>query len=292
MTRMDKAILWGAWTAMAVVALLSVRSVSQQPKVEPWVLRVENDLEKIYRGGLTGPVPKAPVVDRHFDKAIKTPEKALEWSAFIVPKMIVGPFLPPPPPMPFFLLPVASPRATADLTGVTVTWTVATAETDLPNRTYPMPSKPEGFLLIREDERGERSVIADLQADARSFTDITAKAHASYRYWVAVKGKESDPEAVSVLKPALRELNLPADVRTPSACRVKLVGGDRTTAVLRVESYDRAQKKWASQLVTAGPGQAIGASGWTLKALKFDNFTLVADVADDDGVARVITTTN
>ena len=51
-----------------------------------------------------------------------------------------------------------------------------------------------------------------------------------------------------------------------------------------------AQKKWMAKTIVVAPGRNIGMSGWILKGLHFDNFTLVADLTDDEGVDRVQTT--
>jgi hypothetical protein len=79
------------------------------------------------------------------------------------------------------------------------------------------------------------------------------------------------------------------NVAIPGA-RLKLVGGDKTHAVLRAETYDRAQKAWVGKTALTAPGEMVAGTGWSLKGLRFDEFTLVADVTDDDGVARVLTT--
>jgi hypothetical protein len=78
--------------------------------------------------------------------------------------------------------------------------------------------------------------------------------------------------------------------RTPSATRLKLVGGDKTHAVLKAETYNKEKKYWMPKTLLVAPGEAVAATGWTLKGLRFIDFTLVADVTDDDGVARILTT--
>ncbi|HLY74834.1 MAG TPA: hypothetical protein VKU80_12010, partial [Planctomycetota bacterium] len=66
--------------------------------------------------------------------------------------------------------------------------------------------------------------------------------------------------------------------------------GDKTHAVLRVETYDRGRKGWVARTALNAPGDLIAGTGWSLKGLRFEEFTLVADLTDDEGVARVLST--
>jgi hypothetical protein len=59
---------------------------------------------------------------------------------------------------------------------------------------------------------------------------------------------------------------------------------------MKVENYDRATKRWAGKTLLVNPGQSVEGTGWSLKKLRFDDFTLVADLTDDAGVDRVLTT--
>jgi hypothetical protein len=62
---------------------------------------------------------------------------------------------------------------------------------------------------------------------------------------------------------------------------------------MKVETYDRAKKAWVARApVLTAPGDKVAGTGWLLKGLRFDEFTLVADVMDDDGVVQVLTTRN
>jgi hypothetical protein len=136
-------------------------------------------------------------------------------------------------------------------------------------------------------------VIGRVGPKERSFTDLSTEPRLTYRYWVELTGDESVYDSYPpVAKPATKGLHLSAEARTPAATRVKLVGGDKDNGILKVETYDRAQKKWVGKLVQTAPGRAVGTSGWTLNGLRFDNFTLVADVTDDEGVDRVLNTKN
>jgi hypothetical protein len=60
--------------------------------------------------------------------------------------------------------------------------------------------------------------------------------------------------------------------------------------VIKVESYNRTGKYWAAKTLLVNPSEAVAGTGWKLKGLRFDDFTLVADLTDDAGVVRVLTT--
>jgi hypothetical protein len=140
-------------------------------------------------------------------------------------------------------------------------------------------------------EDGKIAQIGEAGAKALSFTDLTCKPRATYRYWVVAKGMESDLENKPFpKKDVVKGIDTSVQTRTPSDTRAKLVGGDKANAFLRIETYDRALKKWVGKTSMAAPGQKVGSSGWVLKGLRFDNFTLVADVTDDEGVDRVLST--
>jgi hypothetical protein len=184
--------------------------------------------------------------------------------------------------------------AKAEFQGTTVTWTLQDAPKEaLPSHITQKVGKPLGFIVLRRGPEGKEEVLAKVGPEAKSFTDVSTKPLATYRYRVLVTGEETNRSSYPAVQEAVTK-GLPgsAEAKTPSNVRVKLLGGDRTIATLRVETYDRTQKKWIAKLVTAAPGREVGSSGWTLKGLRFDNFTLVAELTDDDGVDRVLDTKN
>ncbi len=291
---MDKSMVWGAWGLMAAVASLSAWKISQAPKVEPEIVQLKNELQAIQNSkGTTGaPAPKAPVVPPVMPtdpKAGTAP--ASDWTAFIMTKAVGIPVDPKPTKVFLLPLPKISPEANATLDGVSIRWDLEMAKAELQPWMIRTDALPEKFLIERQCEDGSVEVIAELGPKARSFTDLSTEARLTYRYWVSLVGKETDLSKRPLAeKPATKAQNASAEARTPSATRLKLIGGEKTRAIFRVETYDRTQKKWIPKTVMAALGQDAGLGGWTLKGLRFDNFTLVADLTDDEGVDRVLTT--
>ncbi len=81
------------------------------------------------------------------------------------------------------------------------------------------------------------------------------------------------------------------EVGAPANRRLRLMGGvDAKIAFLRSETYNRERKQWVPADHRARPGERVGGTGWTLDALRFDGFTLTADVTDENGVPRTIST--
>ena len=136
--------------------------------------------------------------------------------------------------------------------------------------------------------------VAELKPEARTWTDLSAEPRQTYRYWVTVTGLETvRSDRSGALVEVSNKPDRPVSASSPSATRVKLVGGDPTHALLQVERYDRAKKAWvAGSPFLAVPGEKVAGTGWSLQGVRFEKFTLVADATDDDGVARVLTTRN
>ena len=291
---MDKMMVWGAWVLMAGVGTLSAWNTSQAPKVEPWVARMEAELNP--KVAVMAPPPPVPVWNNPWDKNLLVARPITKGGDVPPPDGRELPPPPPPPPTNYFVLPYPTIQpAAADLNGTTITWTLQDAPLEkLPAWKIQKPAKPTGFIIKRQAEGKQEQEIAKVGPEVRSYTDLSAEPRQTYRYRVLVTGEETKrssypPEKETVTK----GLDKSAEAKAPSNVRVKLVGGDRTNAVVRVGKYDRSQKKWiADKTVVAAPGRDIAKSGWTLKGLRFDNFTLVADVTDDEGVDRVLDTRN
>jgi hypothetical protein len=290
MTRIDKLILWGACAVMVAVGSLSMWKISQTPKIDPEIVRLQIEYEQIARRR-PQPVPEVPLFPDPFSRVLKQPAPTHDWTAFIATKYVGVPVEHRNVDVLILPLPVAG-EAKADLNGATFSWTLKDAEATLRPWMKRKEAAPTGFIIRRQCGDGPVVDIAKVGPKERSYTDLSTEPIKTYRYWVLATGQESDLVVdPPTLKPVTKGLNASKETTTPSAARVKLVGGGKDNAVLSVETYDRAQKKWiAGKATTTVPGRGIGTSGWTLKGLRFDNFTLVADVTDDLGVDRVLTT--
>jgi len=291
MKRMDRWMLAGAWTVMALVGTLCVWKTLQPRQTRTWALADELKFAQEQNHCTYGPTDPVPHWDGLAYFGAVAPARPVQNGAESLPRRIIDEpvrrkirdyaILP---------LPVLG-EAKADLDGARITWTLLEPQVGVTYWMNRIPAKPSGFLVDRQFEGGKVERIAKLGPEARSFNDLSAEPKRTYRYWVIETGDESDLSSYPpVLRPVTKTSLLPVEARTPSAVRVHLVGGDRSTAFLRVETYDRTQKKWIPKTVMAAPGKDVGSSGWTLKGLRFDNFTLVADVSDDAGVDRVLTT--
>lgn len=291
MTTMDRLMLWGAAAVMATVGGISVWRTSQTPKVEPWVVAIRAELNRDPRIPRMPAPPPVPVWSNPFLMYIGEP-RAISDRVGEVPPRVIGEGVKHPA-MDVLVLPNAVVGAAkSNLDGAAVSWTVAEPPKEkLEVWQTQKTAKPSGFLVRRQCGDGPVQDLARTGPEARSFADLSTLPKRTYRYWVLVFGEETVRTSYpAVQEPVTKGLGTPAETRTPTATRMKLVGGDKTTAILRVETYDRSQKKWIPKTAQTAPGRDIGSSGWSLKGLRFDNFTLVADVTDDEGVDRVLTT--
>ena len=294
MTRTDKMILTGAWAAMAVAGVYSYWKISESPKIDPTIERLCRVLKHP-----KGPVPQPPPLPGR-DKIVD-PIPSWPGFAFIDPeanrfrtKLVGIPVDPPKKNVQVLPFPVLG-EVQATLDGTTVAWSLKDREVDLKEWMIRIAAKPASFMVFRQ--RGEEAAqkVAELGPEARSFTDLSAEPLRTYRYWVSLTGQENLRTTYAEADKTMTVTNRTDECRTatgPSATRVKLVGGDRTHAVVKVETYNRPGKYWAAKSLLVNPGDAVAGTGWALKSLRFDDFTLVADMTDDAGVARVLTTRN
>jgi hypothetical protein len=300
----DKVILWGAVAVMAATASFSFWRISHTPIIDPTIEKLIGDLTRIEKGPMTHPAPPSPpgvpplllgwarpAPARGSSCVISDPlAPAPPWTACIRPVALGVPL--PHPRTSIRVLPIAvMSRPRADLSGTTISWTLRDPDVQLSPWMDRKNAAPEGFVVWRQRAGGAVETLATLGPQARSYADLSTEPLQTYRYWVAAGGQESD---LSLDPPVLRPVSKgdPAgmEVRTPSAERVRLVGGDLAAAVLRVETYDRKEMKWIARTVMASPGRRIGSAGWTLNGLSFDKFTLEAHVTDEDGIVHVLTT--
>jgi len=291
MTSSDKGLLIGAWAVMAAAGAFSIYKVSQVPRVDPSIARLALELEQAQnrRGPkpLPAPVPVIdwPLVDPR--SGFVTPRAENTW---FHPKL-VGTALPPKD-RDIQVLPFpAMESAQASLDGATIAWKTVLKDVEHKPWMRPKEAKPSGFIVWREAELGQPEKIAELGPAARSYTDLFTKPRKTYLYWVTLKGLETDrSNNDGILVEVTNKAERPVSAKSPADTRLRLVGGDKTHAVLKSETYDRAKKAWIPRTVLTAPGEMVDGTGWSLKRLRFDDFTLVADVTDDDGVARVLST--
>ena len=296
MSRNDQLMLWGAAAVMIAVGALSFWKVSQIPAIDPVISALNAEHQKL----MTGPARHAgpgsvPAIHLGFVDVVAEPKPVTDFAGHLrtrlvdVPKKLAT--------VPVYILSLPVPKtATSTLDATTITWGLIEPEVELKYWMKRNEIKPTGYLIGRQCEDGKIEDLAEVDGKTFSYVDLTPKARLTYRYWVVAKGMESDLQTDMYPHPkkaVAKGLETSVKTRTPSNTRAKLVGGDKDNAFLRIETYDRTTKKWvAGKTSMAVPGQKVGGSGWSLKGLRFDNFTLVADVTDDEGVDRVLTTRN
>jgi hypothetical protein len=294
MSRNDKLMLWGAAAVMIAVGALSLWKVSRIPAIDPQIAALKIEHEKLMNGPAHLLRPETvPTVHLGFLDVVAQAKPSTDYAGTIR-TMLVG--IPVPrPTVPVYILSIPVPKtATSTLDATTITWSLVEPDVKLAYWMKRNEIKPTGFILKRQCEDGSVDQIAEVDGKTFSYTDLTLKPRLTYRYWVVAKGMESDLELEKYPHPkktVLKGVEESVQTRTPSDTRAKLVGGDKE-AFFRIDTYDRASKKWIGKTAMAAPGQKVAGSGWTLKGLRFDNFTLVADVTDDEGVDRVLTTRN
>jgi hypothetical protein len=289
----DKGWLTAAWVAIAAASAFSLYKVSRTSEIDLTIGQRVRDLDEAeHRRSPGNPQPLLPVVpDRPIPSraGFITPD---EGSTRFHPKF-VGIAVPPKDRC-ILVLPVpVMENATADLDGASITWRTQQEEVEHKPWMIPKAAAPTGFIVMRESQLGQPERIAELGPADRSFRDLSTKPRKTYNYWVVLKGLETDrSNNDGTLLPVTHQADRPVSAQTPAAERLKLLGGDKTHAVLRVESYDRAKKAWVGRTVLTASGEKVDGTAWSVQGLHFDEFTLVADVTDDDGVVRVLSTRN
>jgi len=295
MSRSDRLMLWGAAAVMIAVGALSLWKVSLIPAIDPEIAALRAEQQKLINGPRHFPAPDPiPAVHLGFLDVIPEPRLPQPQADLFRTQAVGKAMTIIHNPTKVLVLPFAVPtEIKSDLNGVSLPWTLQDAPQEkLADWQSQVKAKPAGFVIERRCGDEPAVVLAKLGPEAGSYTDVSAEPRKTYRYRVSVTGNETIRTSYPAqLEPVTKALAWSAEVRTPSDARVKLVGGDKNNAFLRMETYDRTAKKWvAGKVSMAVPGQKVGGSGWTLKGLRFDNFTLVADVTDDEGVDRVLTT--
>lgn len=291
MTNRERAILAAAWLLIGTAAVAGPWSVSKRPKVHSAIAAAEKAILK-GRGSIVcgAPTPvwfHPPKVD---PKAGTAP--AHDWAPFLLPRWVgrskatVGPrrtveALP---------LPVIYSEK-ADLKGVTIAWGRVCRRVVVTAEEVHKEGEVKGLVIERAGPDGEFRPIAPLGPDVEAYFDATAEHRTAYRYRVRVDGYETRIRGENYVRErVLTEGAVTGVIRTPSPYRVKLVGGDAKLGLLRVETYQRDKDAWTAKDHPVRPGGAIGPTGWTLEALRFDRSTLTAEVKDDLGQGKRITT--
>ncbi|HLY09751.1 MAG TPA: hypothetical protein VKW04_10645 [Planctomycetota bacterium] len=289
----NKWYLTGAWAAMAAVGAYSLYKGSESPAIDPTIARLCRDLDQAQRQGpnrqyAPDPLPQVPNPRGPWDRVgyVSPPEGSDTFHTKCVGTSVV------PKTRPILVLPYpVMVSGTGDQDGASLTWTTEDRAVDHRPWMIPRAATPSGFAVLRQSPRGPAQKIAELGPSARSYTDPSTEPHTEYLYWVTLTGLETDRSNTDgTLRTGTTIADRPVQVRTPSATRLKLIGGGKTQAVLRMDTYDRATKAWVSRTLLAAPGELVAGTGWSLKTLRFDEFTLVADVTDDLGVARTLST--
>jgi hypothetical protein len=291
MARMDKMILTGAWAAMAVAGVYSYWKISESPKIDPTIEKLCRDLGK--RGEV--PAPPRP------ELKVRTPEfgRTSAGLAYIVPDAdrfrtkCIGKAIDPKPKNVLVLPFPVMGEAKATLDGTTIAWSTEERKVELKSWMIRKEAKPSAFTVFRQIGEEAPLKLAELGPEARSYTDLSAEPLRTYRYWVTLKGQENlrtTYAEADTLVAVTNKGDRSASATSPSATRVKLVGGDRAHAVIKIETYNRPGKYWAAKTLLVNPGDTVAGTGWSLNGLRFDNSTLAAEMTDDAGVARVLTT--
>lgn len=289
----DQWVLTGAWMAMAATGAFSLYKGSESPKVDPAIAGLCKEVTALQDGASKhGPNdrvlpfidPFGPVTEVH-----PAPDGSSSFSTraeghSVDPKSVQVKVLPFP----------AMQAARADLDGTVVTWVLEDRAVELLRNMTRVPAKPAKLSVFRQKGEEAPEAVAELKPEARTWTDLSAEPRQTYRYWVTVTGLETvRSDRSGSLVEVTNKPDRPVSASSPSATRVKLVGGDATHALLQVEKYDRAKKAWvAGSPFLAAPGEKVAGTGWSIRGVRFEKFTLVADATDDDGVARVLTTRN
>jgi len=299
MTR-DKWLLTGAWAVMAAAGAYSYWKISESPKIDPAIVGLCTELEKVHHGPITGfgwqgptsaarpkntiicngPLPGAglayvdPAAELFRTRYVGIPVDPTPKNVLVLPFPVMG-------------------TAKATLDGTAVTWSTEERNVELKEWMIRKSATPAAFMVFRQVAEETPEQLAVLGPESRSYTDLTSAPLRTYRYWVALTGQENLRTTYADADRLVAVTNR-ADATLaatgPSASRVRLVGGDRSHAVIKVETYNRPTKSWAGKTLLVNPGEVLAGTGWSLKGLRFDDFTLVADLTDDAGVDRVLTT--
>lgn len=229
----------------------------------------------------------------------RTEEVLRKWQTVIAPVRVpvtpyVGCITPtilwvekPAPPSVEFVLPTPLYSGKVELDRTLLTWSLREPQEG------PLVKRGalRAIVIHRTCDDGEVERIAVLSPKATSFEDREVRPNRSYRYWVLVRGEEGTKEyRIDHVRLVEREGEGTVEGAVPSWHKVRLIGGDKEHAILGVDSYNPGKGRWESRIVRTSPGRAIGETGWTLDRIRFEKFTLHADVTDDLRETRELST--
>lgn len=276
----DRWILWTAWTLIIGAGAAGLSRISKIEKIDPEVAAQKKRLadEELRKTPQVLPEDKSlarlgeqwrrfDAEGKRFQLPYFEPKEVVTSKEGLPIDVNVQPWF-------------ATPEAAGSLDGVKLTWTLAKGPVELGPRERAKDVAPTG-LRIWKLENKEWKEVAKLDVKATSWADVEAAASAAHQYRVTLDA----PEKAKAAKDGPSR-----EARTPSNRRVKLVGGDATIAIVRVETYNRKTKAWEGRESTAKPGDLLWPGGWKLTGLRFKGFVLVADVVGDDGRAAEFST--
>ena len=290
MTRADRLVLWSCGLAIAASVAIGAVLVARRPGAEPRMAEVRDRIGSGRQTAGSPPSRKLAALDCWADILAGTAGRD-STAMYLLPRLVPVD-APPPRKVELAIDPVAVPGgATGGLNGATIAWTLEDPEVALEPHEKRRRAPVEGFAVERSQAGKPAVKVAELGPEARAYTDRTAEPLAAYRYRVIVAGGRAELTCPS----CGRKIGIPhedggIEVRIPSAHRVKLVGGDGKVGIFRVDAFDRRAGAWKGGDRVARPGEAIGTSGWRLEALRFERSALRAEVVDDEGVVRTLST--
>jgi hypothetical protein len=293
MRRTDRMMLWGAWAVVVLGLGFGISRISGAPKIEPSVRRVVGEIRDNLATAHEAPPPALPHLRHREDWGSVTGgrESAKPWSAFVQPELR-GTALSPTQ-VHFLILPYARFTAKGDLDRATIAWALEVPQRELLPHEIPKAGAVSRVLIERQVGAEEPQIIAEItDPKVTSYLDAGLAGRTEYRYRVLVVGDETLRVApghylVATLTAAPGEAAL---VTTPPHHRVRLLGGDAGVAIVRWESYNGSSHGWVTKTESVLPGQRIGSTGWRLDGLRFFKFTLMAEMTDEMGEKKVLST--
>ncbi len=295
MTRADRLVLWSCGLAIAASVAIGAVLVARRPGAEPRVAEVRDRIGRERQSAMPPPSRRLAALD-YWEETLAGKAARDSTAMYLLPPVVEGPPPKPPDGVELEIDPVAVlGGATGSLNGATIAWTLEDPEVALEPHESRKRAPVEGFVVERSRAGKPAETVAEPGPEARAYTDRTAEPLAEYRFRVRVAGGRTAltcPSSRCGRKIAIPRERGWIEVRIPSARRVKLVGGDAKAGIFRVDAYDRSAGTgtWKGGDKVARPGEAIGSSGWRLEALRFEKSTLTAEVVDDEGVARTLST--
>src|SRR5678815_1256541 len=228
MGRYDRLMLWSAVAIMVAVGSLFFYRVSESPKIDPEIAALKAEHQKLMNGPARQPAPgQVPTIHLGFVDVVAEPKAVDDFAGHLRTRFV--PTERPLPTVAVYILSLPTPKTvTSTLEETTVTWSLFEPVVELKYWMKRNEIKPTGFLIKRMGEDGKIEQIGEAGAKALSFTDLTCKPRATYRYWVVAKGMESDLEHYPApKKDVVKGIDTSVQTRTPSDTRAKLVGGDK-----------------------------------------------------------------